>query len=76
MILVSACQDNQVAADGAVNGAFTEALLEVWRDGAFHGDYRTFHKAIQAKLPPTQSPNLYTTGSPTEAFLGQRPLTV
>ncbi|MER8043621.1 caspase family protein [Streptomyces sp. NPDC094032] len=76
VILVSACQDNQVAADGAVNGAFTEALLDVWRDGAFAGDYRTFHTSIQAKLPPTQSPNLYTTGAPTEAFLGQKPLTV
>ncbi|MFB7862839.1 caspase family protein [Streptomyces sp. NPDC056069] len=76
VILVSACQDNQVAADGDVNGAFTEALLAVWSDGGFHGDYRTFHRAIQRRLPPSQSPNLYTTGSPTEAFLAQRPFTV
>ncbi|MFC8509900.1 caspase family protein [Streptomyces sp. NPDC057411] len=76
VILVSACQDNQVAADGAVNGAFTEALLDVWRDGAFRGDYRSFHRAIQGKLPPSQSPNLHTTGAPPEDFLGQRPFTV
>ncbi|MFI8961898.1 caspase family protein [Streptomyces sp. NPDC053493] len=76
VILVSACQDNQVAADGAVNGAFTEALLAVWNDGAFHGDYRTFHRAIQRRLPPTQSPNLYVTGAPSTTFLAQRPFTV
>ncbi|MFJ3906009.1 caspase family protein [Streptomyces sp. NPDC090025] len=76
VILISGCQDNQTASDGPVNGAFTEALLDVWRDGTFRGDYRTFHRAIQRRLPPTQSPNLYTTGAPSSAFLGQRPFTV
>ncbi|WP_137992158.1 caspase family protein [Streptomyces vilmorinianum] len=75
-ILISACQDNQVANDGPVNGAFTGALLEVWEEGAFRGGYRTFHRAIQSRLPATQSPNLYTTGSPAPAFLRQKPFTV
>ncbi|MFG2902291.1 caspase family protein [Streptomyces zaomyceticus] len=75
-LLVSACQDNQVAADGEVNGAFTEALLKVWDDGAFQGGYRDFHRAIQRRLPPTQSPNLHLTGTPDESFLDQRPFTV
>ncbi|MCT4353328.1 caspase family protein [Streptomyces sp. Je 1-79] len=75
-ILVSACQDNQVASDGPVNGAFTEALLGVWNEGAFRGGHRSFHRAIQSRLPATQSPNLYTTGSPAPAFLNQKPFTV
>ncbi|MEX0167857.1 caspase family protein [Streptomyces sp. LMG1-1-1.1] len=75
-VLVSACQDDQVAADGDVNGAFTEAVLNTWADGTFRGDYRTFHQAVQDALPRTQRPNLYTTGSPDEAFLGQRPFTI
>ncbi|MFB7538847.1 caspase domain-containing protein [Streptomyces zaomyceticus] len=75
-LLVSACQDNQVASDGEVNGAFTEALLKVWGDGAFQGGYRDFHRAIQRRLPPTQSPNLHLTGTPDEGFLDQRPFTV
>ncbi|MFD7319754.1 caspase domain-containing protein [Streptomyces sp. NPDC059875] len=75
-ILISGCQDNQFASDGAVNGAFTEALLEVWDEGAFRGGYRPFHRAIQSRLPATQSPNLYTTGSPAPAFLRQKPFTV
>ncbi|MFB7591047.1 caspase domain-containing protein [Streptomyces sp. NPDC056169] len=75
-LLVSACQDNQTAADGDVNGAFTEALLQVWDGGAFQGGYREFHRAIQRRLPPSQSPNLYLTGSPGPDFLNQRPFTV
>ncbi|MER5205547.1 caspase family protein [Streptomyces sp. NPDC002825] len=75
-LLVSACQDNQVASDGDVNGAFTAALLRVWDEGAFRGDYRSFHRGIQRLLPPTQSPNLYLTGTPSQDFLNQRPFTV
>ncbi|MFF3605794.1 caspase domain-containing protein [Streptomyces sp. NPDC002463] len=75
-LLVSACQDNQVASDGDVNGAFTEALLQVWDEGSFRGDYRTFHRHIQRRLPPRQSPNLYVTGTPSPDFLNQRPFTV
>ncbi|MFD4318236.1 caspase domain-containing protein [Streptomyces sp. NPDC058548] len=75
-LLVSACQDNQEASDGDVNGAFTEALLQVWDDGAFRGGYRDFHRAIQRRLPPTQSPNLHLTGTPDQEFVDQRPFTV
>ncbi|MEU2116313.1 caspase family protein [Streptomyces sp. NPDC016459] len=75
-LLVSACQDNQVALDGDANGAFTAALLKVWDDGAFRGGYRDFHRAVQRRLPPTQSPNLYLTGTPSPDFLSQRPFTI
>ncbi|CAM5296820.1 hypothetical protein GCM10010222_49680 [Streptomyces tanashiensis] len=75
-LLVSACQDDQVAADGPVNGAFTGALLQVWDEGAFRGGYRAFHRDIQGLLPPTQSPNLYVTGTPAPDFLDQRPFTI
>ncbi|KOG15496.1 MULTISPECIES: caspase family protein [Streptomyces] len=75
-LLVSACQDDQVASDGDVNGAFTAAVLKTWDDGAFQGGYREFHAAVQKKLPRSQRPNLYLTGSPDEAFLDQRPFTI
>ncbi|MFI2733724.1 caspase family protein [Streptomyces sp. NPDC018711] len=75
-LLVSACQDDQVAADGDVNGAFTGALLRVWDGGAFQGGYRAFHRDIRRLLPPTQSPNLYLTGNPAPDFLDQRPFTI
>ncbi|MEV6398993.1 caspase family protein [Streptomyces sp. NPDC051907] len=75
-LLISACQDNQLASDGPVNGKFTETLLEVWDRGAFKGGYRDFHRDILRRMPATQSPNFYTAGRPGDAFLGQRPFTV
>src|SRR5258707_1670628 len=56
VILISACQDNQVAMDGTKNGLFTEHLLKVWDNGRFTGGYHHFRNEIAAFLPPTQSP--------------------
>ena len=77
VILISGCQDNQTSMDGDHNGAFTEQLLRVWDDGRFSqaGTYATFHAAIKAGLPSTQSPNLFTLG-PVAGFIAQRPFTV
>jgi hypothetical protein len=75
VILISGCQDNQVAMDGDHNGAFTEALLKTWNHGAFVGSYASLHAKVRARLPGTQSPNLFTLGS-TGAFLAQPPFTV
>lgn len=75
VILISGCQDNQTSMDGDHNGAFTEQLLKVWNNGAFNGNYASFHARIRARLPPTQSPNLFTLGA-TGRFLTQKPFTV
>ncbi|MFF4602980.1 caspase family protein [Streptomyces sp. NPDC001339] len=75
-LLISGCQDNQLSSDGDTNGLFTGTLLEVWRDGAFRGDYRRFHGEILRRMPPYQSPNFYVTGQPGEEFLAQQPFTV
>jgi metacaspase-1 len=74
-ILISGCQDNQTSMDGDRNGAFTEALLRVWADGSFTGDYRQFHAAIRGRLPASQSPNLFTLGR-AGTFARQRPFAV
>ncbi|MFI1019078.1 caspase domain-containing protein [Streptomyces sp. NPDC020965] len=76
-LLIAACQDDQFAMDGPVNGKFTGTLLKVWQDGGFSGDgYRAFHQDIARRMPASQSPNLYVTGRPGEDFLAQRPFTV
>lgn len=75
-LLISACQDNQLAADGDTNGKFTQSLLEVWNDGAFRGGYRSFHRDILRNMPDSQRPNFHVTGQPAETFLEQRPFTV
>lgn len=74
-ILISGCQDNQTSLDGEHNGAFTEALLRVWDHGAFCGDYIKFHGEIVARMPATQTPNLFLLGT-TGSFLKQTPFTV
>ena len=78
VVLISGCQDNQTAMDGAYNGAFTEQLLKVWNLGDFEGSYGSFHARIRAKLPASQSPNLFTLG-PANAlsnFVAQTPFSV
>ncbi|MBT2406584.1 MULTISPECIES: caspase family protein [unclassified Streptomyces] len=75
-ILIAACQDNQVASDGSVNGLFTERLLKAWDKGGFLGGYREFHRGIQKIMPPNQSPNFYTTGTPSQDFLDQKPFSI
>jgi hypothetical protein len=75
-VLVSACQDNQLAADGLRNGRFTATLLEVWNGGKFTGGHKAFHREILTRMPPTQSPNLFVAGRSNNRFLRQRPFTV
>ncbi len=75
VILVSGCQDNQTSMDGEHNGAFTEQLLKVWNQGAFRGNYANFHARIKARMPATQSPNLFALGT-AGTFLAQQPFSV
>jgi hypothetical protein len=83
VILISGCQDNQTSMDGDHNGAFTEQLLQVWDNGTYvhpHNtkavrNYATFHTAIRARMPASQSPNLFTLGD-VSAFLREKPFAV
>ena len=75
LILISGCQDNQTSMDGEHNGAFTEQVLKVWNQGGFLGNYGNLHARIKARMPATQSPNLFTLGA-AGAFLAQKPFSV
>lgn len=50
MRLISACQDDEIAADGMKNGKFTSVVKEVWDNGNFEGGCRKFHKKINKRL--------------------------
>jgi hypothetical protein len=75
-VLLRACQDNQLAIEGARNGLFTAALLDVWRDGRFRGGYAEFHRTIQGAMPPWQSPAYVVHGGPSAVFGTQRPFQI
>ena len=74
--LISGCQDNQVSLDGLDNGLFTSKLLAVWGEGAFQGDYATFHRQIAAQMPPSQTPNHFVVGQSSPAYDAQRPFDI
>jgi len=74
--LISGCQDNQLSQDGIFNGLFTGTLLRVWSDGRFKGDYLAFHRAIQTRMPPSQSPNHYFIGIQSLAYDAQKPFKI
>jgi metacaspase-1 len=76
VILISGCQDNQVSLDGDRNGLFTQQVLAVWDDGKWKGSHPKFHKAVAAKMPPTQSPNYNPVGAADAPFEKQTPLTI
>jgi hypothetical protein len=76
IISLSACADNQLALDGAINGEFTGILLDIWNEGKFSGDYNTFHQEILQRMPTTQSPVLSDSGVGLEGFLSERPFTI
>ena len=75
VILISGCQDNQTSLDGDHNGAFTEQLLQVWDHGTYRGDYVRFHATIKARMPASQTPNLFMLG-PAARFAKQQPFVV
>jgi metacaspase-1 len=76
VLLISGCQDNQLSADGDFNGLFTAQMLQVWRDGAFKGNYRRFHRNIVRRMPPNQTPNYFRTGKVSPEFEAETPFTI
>lgn len=74
-IFLSACLDNEKAADGPEHGAFTKSLLDVWANGAFNGNYLELIDKIKEPFNNTsQTPNLTPFGIPD--FTTERPFTI
>ncbi len=74
-LFLSACKDDQKAADGEENGAFTAALLKVWDNGNFPGNYKELMVKVAATFNGTdQTPTLTQTGAPD--FSSEKPFTI
>lgn len=77
LLQLGGCLENQEAADGDEYGAFTAALLRVWDDGRFRGDYPAFHKALAREMQfEGQAPVLRTWPKDDPVSLRQRPLAI
>ena len=75
-ILISGCQDRQVAWEVGKNGLFTSKLIEVWAEGNYKGTYRQFRNAIATRLPRSQSPNYFLFGTVNGKFTRQKPFSI
>jgi metacaspase-1 len=73
VIQLSACRDDQVAADGALNGLFTSNLKRAWADGTFTGNHRDFWREISSRMPAVQTPAYERFGLDSAAFEQQQP---
>lgn len=77
LLTLAACADGKTTQDGTPNGAFTAALLKVWDNGAFPGDYVTFRDKIEEEIRKTaelQTPALKTENA--ASLSGEQPFTI
>lgn len=75
VIMISACQDDEVAYDGSKNSLFTEYLLKVWKKGSFKGSHKAFHKEVN-ELIPMGTPNYFPMGPKMAKFTRSKPFTI
>lgn len=73
VVSLAAAQDDQLAADGASNGLFTEKLLQAWNQGRFRGDYATLMDAVRRQMPhpSVQTPGYAISGALSDALSRQ-----
>lgn len=75
ILLLAACADNQTAGDGARNGIFTAAALDVLADPEFSGDWHKLRARCAARMPSSQSPQLLA-NSAAKKLTRERPFTL
>jgi hypothetical protein len=76
VLLLSACQDDQTAADGVPNGRFTAALLRAWAGGTYQGGYRRLVTQLRRQLPPWQTPGYLALHDPGRRFATEQPFRI
>lgn len=75
VLLLAACADNQTAGDGARNGVFTAAALDVLGDPQFSGDWNQLRARCSQRMPSSQSPQLLT-NSAAKKLSREKPFTL
>lgn len=76
VLLLAACQANQLAEFGDTNGVFTEQLLRVLERG-FDGDYQQLYRRVRRRFKlPDQSPFYWSLGPTGDALGHQRAFSI
>lgn len=73
---ISSCADPEIAAEVAGHGRFTKALLNVWDEGRFKGNYEDFFASIKNKMPYGQTPQHNFLGANVSRFKVALPFTI
>lgn len=79
VVVLGACQDNQIAVEAEKYGLFTEALLKVLGENAGRIDltYKVLIDAVAAVTAPTQDPSYVPLGpDPSSPFFEAPPFTI
>jgi metacaspase-1 len=77
VVLISGCSDDETSADGPVNGAFTEAFLQVWGAGNYRKDYSDLRDDVVSAISSVsdQTPGIFSYGVNVAQMKRQIPLT-
>lgn len=86
VLLLAACQDDELAYEDEDGGLLTSSIATVWANGSFSGTYATFRDDVAAQIAKRvesqgagamQRPNLLGIGGgDLQAFADQRPFTI
>lgn len=73
VLLLAACEEHQTTPTNATHGLFTQALLDVWRDGAFARSHGDLFRALKQRRDKTTE---FRVGPRDLAFEAGRPFTI
>lgn len=77
IITLSACEDYQTAITGNPLSEFTQNIVNVWNDGKFKGDYKSFLNAIAKRTTSSdRTPQISLTGVGNAQFVSQKPFAI
>lgn len=76
LIHMGGCRDDGTSAGYTGGGAFTMALCDLWKNGAFTGNYSDLLKQIAARVSETQIPQYNEYGPVSASFRAQKPFTI
>jgi hypothetical protein len=76
MIHFGGCRDGRTSIGYQTGGVFTQAVCNIYANGAFTGDYKSFYDKVRAAAQTTQDPQFNKYGPVDDAFLREKPFSI